>query len=979
MKTSYITSILLFCVFALSNNSFGQTVDINKKIRDEFRNPPIYAWPKVYWWWLNGNIDVDRIKEEILTMKNAGLSGFDIFEIGASKSDTITPTGDKAFMGDAFLQAVKVAIDEASKYDMQVGFNMASSWNAGGSWVTPEYASKSIYFSKISYSGSGMQLPFPKLVGIKTEGKIQLDKDDNEIKVPKDAKGKPIFYREISILAIPKGLKDFQLTDKQVIDVSSFFDPKKEVLNWKSSGEYDIYRYICSNAGEYLKIPSKSSNGYIIDHFDSKATEFHFNYILNRLKTIIGSDFTKSSLKSLYLASYEATGNVWTEKLSEKFEQLHGYPIAKYLPIVFDKKLFTPEIYKKAKRDLQFTLSELMIDNFYRKAKEIANANGLKINSEAGGPGFPLHNVPVEPIKSLGVMDLPRGEFWINHNRLNNDGIDILRVVKEVAAASHIYGKGIVEEEAFTSFQNWQEGPAEMKAMGDRAFSEGMNKVVVHGSSHNPKEIGYPGIVYYAGTHYNDKNIWWPMVKPFNQYLARISNVFQKTDFKADVLYFYGSAVPNYTGHKNSRFTVGPGYDYEVTNSEILLQTKFINGHLVLPTGAIFSVLALENENEIDPNVFAHVKELARQGATIVGKKPKGVIETRSLNQAKVTTKDLDALWTKDDKEKGKVLDKNAIDVLQAMNIGPDFEYPDKDFNTLDYIHYEKSNEDYYFIRNTTNQWVTRQCGFRVGNKTPEIWNPISGDIVSVDIFESIAGYTYLPVSMAPYGSYLIKFSENKGKVAKYTSLGVDPPAFEYTPKGTFVLEQGIVKLGKDKQINNFIHQQPIDGSWEVLFPQKQGKELKVIFPALTSWTESDIEDVKYFSGIAKYVKTFQVDINSNVAKNQRLYLELGEISNISEVWLNGKNLGISWTKPHRFDITNVVLPGDNVLELKVANTWNNRLKGDAITGQKNTFTNAKTTDINGLNKIDVAWKDVPLLKSGLFGPVKIVSIVPID
>src|SRR5690606_34336566 len=116
------------------------------------------------------------------------------------------------------------------------------------------------------------------------------------------------------------------------------------------------------------------------------------------------------------------------------------------------------------------------------------------------------------------------------------------------------------------------------KAMGDRAFCEGMNKVVVHGSSHNPKSIGSPGIAYHAGTHYNNKRVWWPMIKPFNTYLSRISNVLQETNFVADVLYYYGDAVPNYTGHKNSRFIVGPGYDYEVINTEIVKQLAVKNG-----------------------------------------------------------------------------------------------------------------------------------------------------------------------------------------------------------------------------------------------------------------------------------------------------------------------------------------------------------------------------------------------------------------
>src|SRR5690606_37955800 len=100
---------------------------------------------------------------------------------------------------------------------------------------------------------------------------------------------------------------------------------------------------------------------------------------------------------------------------------------------------------------------------------------------------------------------------------------------------------------------------------------------------------GFPGIVYHAGTHFNDKRVWWPMVKPFNEYLSRISFVLQEADFFADVLYYYGDTIPNFGGHRNSRFTVGPGYDYEIMNTDILLELTVKDNKLMnTRTGAEF-------------------------------------------------------------------------------------------------------------------------------------------------------------------------------------------------------------------------------------------------------------------------------------------------------------------------------------------------------------------------------------------------------
>ena len=980
----FICCICSIAIFQMTN---AQNEKAEESIRSQFENPPMKAWPKNYWWWLNGNVDTVRAKEEIRAMKAAGLSGFDIFEIGVPEADKMVEAGP-AFLSDESLNAIKVALDEAEKLDMQVGLNMASSWNAGGSWITPEHAAKSIYFSKTPYNGKAIKLPFPKLVRKKKEGKIDLKEDQKNPNITYAENGRPAYYREIVVLAIPvESMGEKTMEVKDVIDVTPFFDSKTEKLEWDHSGRYEIYRYVSSNSGEQLKLPSKNSVGPIIDHFDADATEAHFTYVIDKLKTIVKGDFESSPLRSLYLASYEALGNVWTGTLPDKFKSLNGYDIYKYIPALFDAGLFTPEVTEKIKKDFQYTLSELMIDNFYRKAKEICNANGLLINSEAGGPGFPLHNVPVEPLKSLGVMDLPRGEFWINHNRLNSDGIDILRVVKEASSASHIYGRGIVEEEAFTTFQQWQEGPFDMKPAGDRAFCEGMNKVVVHGSSHSPRGTGFPGFVYHAGTHYNTKRVWWPMIGPFNKYLSRISHVLQEADFVADVLYYYGSAVPNFVGHKNGRFTVGPGFDYEVINSEILKQITVEDGQLVLPTGGRFKLLALEDEGEIDPEVLMKLQELTAKGAKVISERPKKVIERRNLPGLKVSNKDINALWSGSGAKdtKGKVLSGiTPLALLEKMKVEPDIDYPDAGFSTLDYVHYKKGDTAYYLVRNTTDHWVSRKCSFRQRGKSPEIWNPVTGIISPVAIYENRTERTDLPLTLPPYGAKFVVFSpgDTSAHYTKIDSEDLLPPMLQYTSSGINFLENGefnLINNADSTKISNYIKELPVDGAWEVFFPKGWGAPEKTIFPKLYSWTDSEIDGIKYFSGIAKYVKTFQYDINSTELKGKKIYLDLGNLSKVGKVRLNGKSLGVVWAKPYRVEITDVLQPGDNLLEIEVANTWSNRLKGDAVTGQEFTNTNIPSTNIDGLNKTRLPWKDVPLLDSGLMGPVRLFFLKPVE
>jgi len=78
--------------------------------------------------------------------------------------------------------------------------------------------------------------------------------------------------------------------------------------------------------------------------------------------------------------------------------------------------------------------------------------------------------------------------------------------------------------------------------------------------------------------------------------------------------------------------------------------------------------------------------------------------------------------------------------------------------------------------------------------------------------------------------------------------------------------------------------------------------------------------------------------------------------------------------------VTNYIKPGDNYLVVEVSNTWSNRLTGDAISGEDFTNTNITNTivPVKGLlpgDQTRVPWADVPLIESGLLGPVKIISV----
>jgi hypothetical protein len=67
----------------------------------------------------------------------------------------------------------------------------------------------------------------------------------------------------------------------------------------------------------------------------------------------------------------------------------------------------------------------------------------------------------------------------------------------------------------------------------------------------------------------------------------------------------------------------------------------------------------------------------------------------------------------------------------------------------------------------------------------------------------------------------------------------------------------------------------------------------------------------------------------SSGKRGRRTYLDLGEVNHLARVRLNGKELGVVWTAPWEVDVTGVLKPTGNELEIEVVNLWPNRLIGD--------------------------------------------------
>lgn len=967
-------------------------------LEEGFKDPPVSVRPKGYWDWMNGNFDLPRLTYELEQAKAQGMAGFDIFDIGVpGNQGDIVPAGP-AFMGSACLEAISHAVKEATRLDMELGLILSSSWDAGGSWITPEHASMALYETTKVVTGPGdieLDLPFPELPTKNSAGK--------DVHIAKDADGMPVYYKDVAVLAIPVSGKEIIDDLSQVIDLSEHVDDNGR-LTWRAGdGEWEISRFVCANTGEMLKLPSPNSKGLSMDHFNAEATEFHFNYFIERLQEKLG-DLGNTPIKYFYLCSYEVVGFVWTPKMLEEFEQRRGYDMTPYLPILQGKIIQNKDITERFLYDYRQTLSDLLIENLYLKGRKMVNPLGIKLCSESGGPGAPVHNVPVDALRALGVLDIPRGEFWNKHSRYDENGFDVMQLVKEISCAAHIYGKKEVQGESFTSFLHWQEGPAELKPLADKAMCEGLNRFVYHTSPHTTPDAGIPGYVYHAGTHFNATRVWWPKSRPFSDYIARSCFLLQQGNFVGDVLYYYGDQAPNFVKPKHVDPSLGFGYDYDVTNSEVILTRLDVKDNkLVLPDGQRYEILVLPDQDDANPEVLKKIEQLVRQGATVVGPKP-----TRSNGLKDYAEKDelvkriADRLWGDCDGEtimenqcgKGKVIwGKTLKQVMLERGLGPDFSYGgNTDSTKLDFIHRRTEDEEIYFVSNTRNGYEIVDGIFRVSGKIPELWDPETGTIQNAGLYEVKDENTRVPLKLEPHGSVFVVFRDLDQPrhmiAAEFEGRQIFPKSADGPQTGMFAdLQMAGDKtnlvMGEEGQYvltDNAGHKKtfvlsdmpaPVDitGEWQINFPAGWGAPDQIIIPELMSWTDAELEGVKYFSGIATYHKKFDIPLES-ISEDLTIILDLGKVKEVADIYLNGEHLGILWKPPYQMDITKVARAGENSLTLEVANTWSNRLTGDGLLPENERYTK---TNISGPNYLEsTLWKDAPLLESGLMGPVSL-------
>ncbi|MBU0640578.1 MAG: hypothetical protein KKB50_17085 [Planctomycetes bacterium] len=741
-------------------------------LAEGFQSPPDSARPHTWWHWMNGNITKEGITADLEAMKQIGLGGAQVFNV----SEAI-PDGPILFMSPEWRELLQHAVKEANHLGLELCIHNCAGWSSsGGPWITPEYAMQTVVVSETH-----------------AEGPVRFSATLPQPQTRRD------YYRDIAVLAFPTPGDDSQrindikpkagyearygqqpqpdeypsevvVNRDDIVDLTGGIAPDGH-LTWDvPQGGWTILRIGYTPTGKENHPAPESGRGLECDKLSRAALDVHWAGMMGKVLQDLGP-LAGRTLNNCLIDSYEVGHQNWTPRFRDEFKQRRGYDPLLLLPVLTGRVVDSGEVSERFLWDLRRTIADLFADNYFGYFSELCHTNGLLASIEP-------YDGPFECLLAGRDADIPMGEFWVGSGGESNS-------CKLAASVAHTYGRKTVGAESFTANPQggrWQNHPYALKAVGDLMYSVGINRFIVHRYAHQPWLDKFPGMTMGQwGTHFERTSTWWDPGAAWIQYLTRCQYLLQQGLFAADICYFAGEAAPNGAPHNPG--LKANGYDYDACNADVLLNRMAVkNGRLVLPDGMSYRVLVLPDSPFMTPRLLAKLRDLVKQGATVIGPRPVKSPSLADYPDGDATVQQFaDEVWGNCDGQTvkehafghGRVIwGRSPEEVLASMNVKPDCEFagvPGRPKMT--WIHRAVDGTDLYFVSNQKPRSAEVDCTFRMSGKVPELWHADTGEMEVAPVWSEQDGRITVPIHFDPAGSVFVVFRQAAGDVDHLVSV----------------------------------------------------------------------------------------------------------------------------------------------------------------------------------------------------------------
>ncbi len=725
--------------------------------------------------------------------------------------------------------------------------------------------------------------------------------------------------------------------------------PGMAAMKWKvENGEV-----VTGMTKQMVKRAAPGGEGLVLDPFGSGNME---KYLLKFEHAFGGLDALP---RSFYNDSYEVYGANWTPGLAAEFEERRGYPFAGAVRMLSGKG--SAEEKALVRIDYRQTLAELLREHYTMPWVEWSRQRGMKTRLQA-------HGSPANLLDIYACADIPETEsfgtsqFPIPGLRVDPDfeeerfGKPNPLAMKMASSPAHLAGKPLVSSETTTWLANhFKVSLSQIKPQIDELFVSGINHIFYHGTTYTPRDEPFPGWLFYASTNYGPHSHFDKHFHLLNAYATRIQTYLQQSVPKNDILLYFPvhdlwaeageepESIRMLDVHHTEKWLAKlpfgiiaknlweEGYTFDYISDNQLKAVKGTADGRLDTGGGIYKALLVPACAHLPESTLDELKRLSEKGTRIIFEGPLPDRATGWAGNAERSAKLREeiALLVKKENVFTSGSWRNG---LEAAGAAPEMIAG----KGLQFIRKEYGNRAFYFIANLSNHFEEGWIRLNNVTRAATASEPLTGRAHRLPVRETNGALEFF-LGLLPGESVMILEEEQTG----------DPEPVQ--PAG---------------------HSFSLTGSWKLTFTEGQPRLPRpAVMQDLRSWTTLP-DSAAYFSGTAVY--SLQFDLPDDIPLNREIVLDLGDVREVAEVKLNGKEAGTAWSIPFRLRLPAGALKRKrNVLEIAVTNLSANymRLLDEKRPGWKK-FYDINIVDITYEPFNAARWEPMP---SGLLTGVKLL------
>jgi hypothetical protein len=698
------------------------------------------------------------------------------------------------------------------------------------------------------------------------------------------------------------------------------------------AGKWRVYALLQVAPIQKVKRAAPGGAGNVLDPYSVKAME---SYLSAFDKAFEG--FSAPMPRCEFHDSFEYYGATWTNDLLDQFQKRRGYDLRTQLPALNGEG--DKETVARVKHDYRETLSDLHLAYVQRWTKWSHDHGSQSRNQAHGAPG--------NLIDLYAAADIPECEIF---GQVDERDIPML---KFASSAAHVSGRNLASSESFTWLgEHFSVSLADLKPAADLLFLSGINHILYHGVPYSPKDVEWPGWLFYAAVNFGPNGGLWHDLPAFNAYVARVQSVLQSGKSDNDVLLYWpihdswqtdgGNLLMQFTVHDQSKWLwtthfyktamhlQDRGFTWDAISDALLSAAKAADGKIAV-NGVSYRSIVVPSCKVMPLETRSKLAELAQAGAAVIvlDALPEDVPGLANFRERRAQLGKI---------EKATVGESEKIDAFLQIAKVPRESMVDAG---LRFVRRASDKGRDYFIVNR-------------GDRSINSWIPLSTPAASAELLDP-------------------RFLNRSGMAALRQQGGLTEVYLQLQPG-----ESCIVRTATDAQPGAaWSYAQPageariIDGVWKVHFIEG-GPALPADYRSneLASWTSCKDPEAKRFAGTARY--TIQIDHLDDPSATDWL-LDLGRICDSARVTINGEEIATLWCKPFAVRLGRYMGPGRKTLGIEVTNVAANRI---ADLDRRHVPWKA-FHEINFVNKgykpFDASnW---PLRDSGLLGPVTLTPL----